>query len=64
MAGFAADGAIVTPQIIYPFELVPQHIRNQFPDTMNLSHSKSGWNNGKLFLEYITDIFHPYTRHI
>ena len=60
MAGFSADGMTVTPQIIYPFERVPATIRTTFPSTMHLSNRKSGWNNGIVFLEYISDVFHPY----
>ena len=51
---------MVTPQIIYPFERVPAQIRENFPANMHLSHSKSGWNNGVIFLEYITDVYHPH----
>lgn len=60
MAGFAADGSKVTPQIIFTFERVPANIRNSFPASMHLSNSKSGFINGDVFLEYICDVFYPY----
>ena len=44
----------------YFYERVPAQIKRDFPPSLHLSHSKSGWNNDVVFLEYITDAFFPF----
>ena len=60
IACFSVSGVIVKPQIIYPYERVPNLVRGSLPPSLHMSYSKSGWMNAKLFYEFIKDVFHPH----
>lgn len=50
MGCFSADGTIVKPQVIFSYERVPASIRADFPPSLHLSCSKTGWMNSDLFV--------------
>ena len=57
---FRADGEIVTPLIIYPYQRVPKDIANAVPDGIFMATSESGWMRSETFYEFIANCFNPY----
>lgn len=60
MGCFSADGQKVKQQCIYRYERMPSILKSNFPKSMHLSCSKTGWMNSDLFIEFITEVFHPH----
>ena len=57
---FSASGKIVTPTLIYPYQNLPDDIKNRIPTNFKYLNTPSGWMKSEAFLEYLTVVFCPW----
>lgn len=60
MFSFSANGKLVPPMLIYPYQRLPSAIVNSVPETWGIGHSDSGWMKAEVFYEYIGNVFNPH----
>ena len=57
---FGANGAVVTPMIIYPYIRLPKDIVDSVPDHFHMATSETGWMKSETFYEYLANAFNPW----
>lgn len=62
MFTFSADGTMIPPMLIYPYQRLPATIVNSFPESWGIGHSDFGWMKAEVFYEYIANVFNPYLK--
>lgn len=62
LLGCNANGDCPPAMILYKYERVPSHIAKSFPDSLCMGISKSGWMNGEVFYQYMSETFIPWAR--
>lgn len=54
---FNAAGEMCPPLVVFPYIRPPKSITDSMPEHWSLGRSESGWMNGDVFFEYITNDF-------
>lgn len=56
----SADGQMVLPTIVYPYQRLPERIKQTVPDDWGVATSSSGWMTADTFKYIIKHVFHPF----
>lgn len=56
----SANGEIVPPMIIYPFERLPKNIKTSVPSDWAIANTKNASTKKDIFSDYITKVFDKY----
>ncbi|KAI4454312.1 hypothetical protein MML48_9g00016377 [Holotrichia oblita] len=62
MFTISASGVITPPMEIYPYKRLSATIVNSVPDNWGIGTSDNGWMKSELFIEYISNVLHPYLK--
>lgn len=54
---FNATGEVCPPLVVFPYVRPPKSITDSMPEHWSLGRTESGWMNGDVFFEYITNDF-------
>lgn len=62
MVTFTADGNMVPPCIVYPYERIPAEISRNVNPSWSLGRSKTGWMTSPVFYGYVTNTLLPFLK--
>ena len=57
LATVSADGKLIAPMIIYPYQRVPKGIVRSVPDNFFIGTSETGWMRAETFFEFVANPF-------
>ena len=57
LATVSADGKLIAPLIIYPYQRVPKDIVQSVPDDFFIGTSETGWMRAETFFEFVANPF-------
>ena len=61
---FEANGAVVTPMIIYSYIRLPKDTADSVPDHFHMATSETSWIKSETFYEYLANAFNPWSKNI
>lgn len=62
MFTFCANGDIIPPMVIYPYQRLPTNIVMSVPKSWGVGNSENGWMKNEIFYEYIGNIFYKHLK--